>query len=150
MLYDIKINKDKVFDEVGRITATIGASNMDAEGNSLYDIVATTKYDLDLLRQFMEQAFSTLAPAYRQYLACTQETDSDLIIRVDMPDNFNAAFMDGMVRSSFDYMVNSILVLWCGIKAKNEVELYTQKATSNMIDINNKLYSRKPPIRLEP
>lgn len=150
MLHEIKINFVDVSNDVGRLSANIGASSADGEGNPLYDFVATTKYDADLLRKFWWAALPSLTQVFHQFLACTVEEGDTRIYQLNLPGNFNLNVLDSLRTTAHEFMVNSLLAAWCGIKAKSEQEQYAQKAAANMLDIYSKLYTRRPPIRLKP
>jgi hypothetical protein len=150
MLHDVILRLPDIIEKVGRISANVGASRADDKGNSLYDIIATTRYDEQLLRGFWEQSLPSLSQVFSQFLSCLLTEGDSAIFRLDMPGNFNANYLDDMRAATRDFMVNSILASWFGIKAKSEQEQYAQRAAANLLDINNKLYARKAPIRYDP
>ena len=150
MLHDIALDFADIFNEVGRISANVGASSADAEGNALYDFVATTRYDGELLARFRVEALSALTPVFSQFMSCLLSEKEKVIIRLDMPGNFNAQYLEAVRLAARDFMVNAILASWFAIKAKAEQGQYAQKAAANLVDINSKLYVRKAPIRHEP
>ncbi len=150
MLHDVTLDFADIFDQVGRISANVGASSADGEGSVLYDFVATTRYDRELLDRFRVEALSALTPVFSQFMSCLLNGKETVTIRLDLPGNFNVQYLGPVRGAARDFMVNAILASWFGIKAKAEQEQYAQKAAANLADIDAKIYIRRAPIRHEP
>lgn len=150
MIVLIPIKKTTVYEEIAKITSYIGASSVDDAGTPIYDRVATTEYDNELLNPLFESACSSVALAAQRFFVCINSTSDGIDIKLDMPSNYIGDYNYTLVANATNHVICSIIAQWFTVRHKTEVDTYTSKAVQHLNEFSNTLFHRRAPRRTEP
>lgn len=149
MIVIIPIDKASVYEEVAKITAYVGASSVDASGNTLYERVFTTPHNKEMLDGYFVEACGRISLVMKRFLMCVNQTDTGCVIKLDMPSNYIADYNQSVTDNAFRYVVNYIVAQWFMITNQTSAQQYTDAATGQAAELSTKLYVRRAPNRLE-
>lgn len=156
----INILKSSMLNEVGKLTAYVGAKNTDEKGVNTYDKVFATNDDAVLLERFWREAKSDITDKLSRHIITPEKpitiTDDDVDtteqyqIELHLPDNYNTAMIAPLNDEIYNYMANTIISKWFGITNRGDEERYSSYAANSLAKIHsyllrrNTLLTRKP------
>ena len=116
------INKEKVFEEVAKTTAYVGALN------DAYEKVSTVDANEEILSSFAEVAMNDILCAQCAY----NPVADGLSIEVDMPQEYDTAKSEIITRLIFEYIVSVVIWKWLYLMFPEKAVMWEQKATEAM------------------
>lgn len=143
----IQIDKQEVYEEVSKVTAYIGGKNVDANGKTLYDQVFVTDADLAIIERFFNESLDSLRNVLKRFISGGSGVNGTITWELEMPSRFDENLLSSINSSANSFMVNSIIGKWCEITANDKVKEYADNAAALLLDINNKAFFKKKPIR---
>lgn len=75
------------------------------------------------------------------------EADSDIVIQLNLPMNFNEASIDAVTTAMHQYIVNTAIAGWFSLVNPDESEKYIQLASNNYQMLSTAMMSRKRPVK---
>ena len=75
------------------------------------------------------------------------DADSDIIIQLNLPMNFNEASIDAVTTAMHQYIVNTAIAGWFSLVNPDESEKYIQLASNNYQMLSRAMMSRKRPVK---
>lgn len=149
----INILKSSLLNEVGKLTAYVGAKNTDEQGANTYDRVFTTNDDAVLLERFWRESKSDITDKLSRYIITSEDpitvTDDNVDlaeqyqIELSLPDNYNTAMLSPLNDEIYNYMANIIVSKWVGITNRADEERYLSYASNSLAKIHSYLLRRK-------
>lgn len=139
-MMDIKIDKEKVFDNVVMNASIIARDLFDANGNSLYDKVVIRERDKDLLETNFNKAFSVLKTLLRDFM----KEVKDYVITIDNPDN-NGVLAESIEEMANTYMVERLCADWLKLKSPEHAAIYLNESESSLDELKKKVYFKDAP-----
>ena len=139
------VNKSKVLDDVGRMTAYIGQRKVGDVG--AFERISTTDSDNDMLEQFWLAACSA-ATDILKHAVIDSKTSPDYKIVCEVSSLYDFDLTDSINDSLHNFFVTLMASKWCGITSPDDVKRLAEEAAGYAIDVNNKFYHRKMPQRL--
>lgn len=113
-------------------------------------LVEVTDEDMDVVKPIMDAAANTIIKAAGEYISPAEtkfEPDGKVIVVLDMPDNFNEAYISSVRDNMHDYIINNTLCEWFVTIGRDEAAKYAELASANMTAIINGLYARVRPTK---
>ena len=103
-------------------------------------------------------AFATLKMRAAEYIVSAQtsandiqiEADTDLVLTLTMPSNYNQATADAVALACHQYMVNTAIAEWFTITNKADASDYLTLAGANIVQIREAVSKRVRPTRTVP
>lgn len=144
-ILNIEIKKDDVMEEVAKTTAFIGAKKTLEDGKSAYEQVFVKESDKVMLEQYWKDAIGGLCQVWQKWVKEWYDTDGDerYALTLGMPDVYNSANNEAVRKAAFNYMVNWIIMEWCVVANKDEVQMYQDKVASIGMEIKKLLYGKR-------
>lgn len=142
--YELRVNKERVYNEVAKTTSYTGAK-MDDDG--AYDRIFTTAEDKAMLERFWDESKNLLAGSMKELLVEEGETDGVYTLRLRLSSSFNEGLLESMERSMQSFFVMNITAKWYTFTNKEEATSYAAEAASNVDDIRRKAFFKKKPVR---
>lgn len=145
---NVSVSKQKVYAEVGLISAYLGQRKGGADA-SAYERVGVTASDGALLDNYWDMARSMLLEQLWQYADSGDTNDSgdtwtlNLVAR----GRYNTAMTPCLADDARGYIVNYMMSLWCGVCSDGEAQYYLGVAGALLQDMKNKLCSFTRPKR---
>lgn len=121
------INKEKVFEEVAKTTAYVGALN------DAYEKVSTVDANEEILSSFAEVAINDILCALGAY----NPVVSGLSIEVDMPQEYDTAKSEIITRLIFEYIVSVVIWKWLYLMFPEKAVMWEQKAVTALQKIKS-------------
>ena len=87
---------------------------------------------MNLLKQFVEEI---------------NDEDGNINWKLTLSSRFDTKMEPSIIRSATSYLVNSIIGKWCEITAPDKVKEYADNAAALLLDIKDKTFYKKKPIR---
>lgn len=144
----VKVYKERVYDEVAKLTSYIGSKTI-VNGEPLYNKVFTTPEDAELLDRFWEKSVDELIDETRHYFSLRfEENDGAACIVVDLPKDFDLNKESSLSVKAEEYSINRILTEWMSVSAPDQMEVYAIKAQSALDAFKSTLHSRRIPQRI--
>lgn len=144
----VKVSKERVYDEVAKLTSYIG-SKIVIDGQPLYNKVFTTPEDAELLDRFWIASVEELVDTTRHFFSLRfEEADGIACIVVDLPKDFDLNKERSLSTKAEEFCINRILTEWLTISVPDQVELYATKAQSALAIFKSALHSRRIPQRI--
>lgn len=144
MEYKLRINKDKVFDEVSKSSGNAGAKNSD---DAAYARVAIVDADKEMLDKFWAESKWQAALTLGEMLASANESDGVWQVTLNLPQSFKASLMDSIESCLFSFFVTNILAKWYAITNKEDVPSCAASASAYLDSVRQALYVRVRPSR---
>lgn len=152
MKITISILKSSLYNEIGKLTAYVGAKNTDEQGVNTYDQVFTTNDDATLLERFWREAKSDITDKLSRYIITPETTINATDDNIDpaeqyqitliLPDNYNTAMLAPLNDEIYNYMTNIITSKWFGITNRGDEERYLAYASNSFAKIHSYLLRR--------
>ncbi len=149
-----------MLNEVGKLTAYVGAKNTDEKDVNTYDKVFATNDDAVLLERFWREAKSDITDKLSRHIITPEkpititddnvDTTEQYQIELHLPDNYNTAMLAPLNDEIYNYMANTIIYKWFGITNRGDEERYSSYAANSLAKIHsyllrrNTLLTRKP------
>ncbi len=148
----INILKSSLLNEIGKLTAYVGAKNTDEKGVNTYDQVFTTNDDSILLERFWRESKSDITNKLSRYIIVPEEaitiTDDDVDpeeqfqLTISLPENYNTSLLAPLNDEIYNYMANMIVSRWFGITNRGDEERYLNYASRSLEKIHSYLLRR--------
>lgn len=145
--FTLTITKSDIYEEVAKTTAYIGGKNLDKNGKSLYDKVFVTDADLAMIERFFNDSLDSLRNVLKRFISGGSGVDGTITWELEMPSRFDENLLSSINSSANSFMVNSIIGKWCEITANDKVKEYADNAAALLLDIKDKAFYKKKPIR---
>ena len=145
--FTLTITKSDIYEEVAKTTAYIGGKNLDKNGKSLYDQVFVTDADLAMIERFFNDSLDSLRNVLKRFISGGSGVDGTITWELEMPSRFDENLLSSINSSANSFMVNSIIGKWCEITANDKVKEYADNAAALLLDIKDKAFYKKKPIR---
>ena len=145
--FKLTITKSDIYEEVAKTTAYIGGKNLDKNGKSLYDKVFVTDADLAMIERFFNDSLDSLRNVLKRFISGGSGVDGTITWELEMPSRFDENLLSSINSSANSFMVNSIIGKWCEITANDKVKEYADNAAALLLDIKDKAFYKKKPIR---
>ena len=142
--YELRVNKERVYNEVAKTTSYTGAKMDD---DAAYDRIFTTAEDKAMLERFWDESKNLLAGSMKELLVEEGETDGVYTLRLRLSSSFNEGLLESMERSMQSFFVMNITAKWYTFTNKEEATSYAAEAASNVDDIRRKAFFKKKPVR---
>lgn len=145
-MQDVSLNvtKSDVFLEVAKTTAYEGKK--DKDDAKAYERVSTTDSDQTMLDRFFDEAATIATDTLKRFIK-TVANDKGYSVTLSLSSaydtNLNAALQKGL----FSFFVNTIIAKWDKLANKGNVDSYEDEANAALLDIQAKIFYRKPPSR---
>lgn len=143
----ITIKRSDVYEEVAKTTAYIGAKNKLEDGKTAFDQVFVTDADLTMIERFYNESVDALRNALKRFIAGESVEDGSTKWTLEMSSRFDDNLLSSINSSANSFLVNSIIGKWCEITANDKVKEYADNATALLLDIKDKTFYKKKPIR---
>lgn len=143
MEYKLRINKDKVFDEVSKSSGNAGAK----AGDAAYDRVAIVDADKEMLDRFWTESKWQATFVLGKMLVSETESDGVWQVTLNLPQSFKASLMDSIGSCLFSFIVTSILAKWYAIANKEDASSCAASASAYLDSVRQALYVRVRPSR---
>lgn len=109
----------------------------------------------DKILRSVKRAFTNVKTELSEYLSESGLTtdnrlissESDLIISLTMPNNFNEAATTGIAESVHDYIRNTAVADWYLVTNKSDAQDYYALATSSLESVRKSVSKRSRPMR---
>lgn len=142
------ISKSSVFAEVSKITGYTGKNVQgNIENEKLFDLVAATTDEEDLLSTYWNDALETLFDSVKKYGASVSDTSSGRTFTFDLPSNFDSSGTSSIEKTMNLCVINWICAKWFNVSKKDEVEYYEREAGRLLNNLSRLLNARKKPIK---
>lgn len=141
------IEKSDIYEEVAKTTAYIGAKNKMEDGKSSFDQVFVTDADMTMIDRFFNESLDSLRNVLKRFISGGSGADGTINWQLEMPSSFDDNLLESIKSSSNSFLVNSIIGKWCEITANDKVKEYADNAAALLIDIKEKAFFKKKPIR---
>jgi hypothetical protein len=122
MKVNFNIDKAKVFEEVAKSTAYVGALN------DAYEKVSTVDANEEILSSFAEVAINDILCALGAY----NPVADGLSIEVEMPQEYDTAKSEIITRLIFEYIVSVVIWKWLYLMFPEKAVMWEQKAAEAM------------------
>ena len=122
MNVNFNIDKAKVFEEVAKSTAYVGALN------DAYEKIATVDANEEILGSFAETAVNDILCVLGAY----RPVADGLSIEAEMPDGYDASKTVIITRLMFEYIVSVVIWKWLYLMFPEKAVMWEQKATEAM------------------
>lgn len=150
----ITIDKQEVYDEVGRMSAYLGQRRSTAEDASAFDRIELTASDDELLGSYWGEAVGVLCLRLERYLVAKVDgqlaTDTEgegLKLGLAVSSRFNKGMKDTLPSSVKSYIASYILQRWCNVSSPADAEYYAGLAAGFMTEVVGKVCSKTRPTR---
>lgn len=143
----LTIKKSDVYEEVAKTTAYIGAKNKLEDGKSEFDQVFVTDADLTMIERFFNESLDALRNVLKRFISGGSGVDGTITWQLEMPRRFDDNLLSSINSSANSFLVNSIIGKWCEITANDKVKEYVDNAAALLLDIKDKAFFKKKPIR---
>ncbi|MFA6812975.1 MAG: hypothetical protein WCR45_07785 [Bacteroidaceae bacterium] len=148
----LSVAKSAVMNEVAKQTSYIGMKITTADGSNAYDQVFTTNDDYSMLEKYWRESVNATTGNLRKFIKTVSDTpptssvdNTEVFSMVlNMPNRYDNSQTGTIQSSLFNYFVNSITAKWLGVAYKTDAEYYDKYASTNMIEILNKIFYKKP------
>jgi hypothetical protein len=147
--YTIKLHRAEIMFAVSSKAHVLGDALLEADYKAAA-LVEVTDENMDVVRPIMDAAANTVIKAAGEYVSpaeTTFEPDGKVIIVLNMPDNFNEAYINSIRDNMHDYIVNSTVGEWFLTIGREEAAKYSELASANMTAIISGLYARVRPTK---
>lgn len=145
----LTIKKSDVYEEVAKTTAYIGAKNKLEDGKSAFDQVFVTDADLTMIERFFNESLDALRNVLKRFISGGSGVDGTITWQLEMPSRFDDNLLSSINSSANSFLVNSIIGKWCEITANDKVKEYADNAAALLLDIKDKAFFKKKPIRIK-
>lgn len=115
---EIVIDKDKVFLEVAKSTAYVGAATGEMER------VATVDENEEMLLSFLESAYNELLCILAAYDA---QIKDGTVLTMEVPGNFDMAKKGVVERLVFEFVVSTVIWKWLYLVMPEKAVMWEQK-----------------------
>lgn len=129
MKVNFNIDRAKVFEEVAKSTAYVGALN------DAYEKIATVDANEEILGPFAETAVNDILCVLGAYRPVT----SGLSIEVDMPQEYDTAKTEIITRLIFEYIVSVVIWKWLYLMFPEKAVMWEQKAAETMLRMKSNI-----------
>ena len=143
----ITIKRSDVYEEVAKTTAYIGAKNKLEDGKSAFDQVFVTDADLTMIERFFNESLDALRNLLKRFISGGSGVNGTITWQLEMPSRFDDNLLSSINSSANSFLVNSIIWKWCEITANDKVKEYADNAAALLLDIKEKAFFKKKPIR---
>lgn len=141
----LRINKDKVYEEVAKTTSYTG-KKMDDE--HAYERIFTTDEDKDMLERFWSESKNTVCNSLKKVLAEEVENErGEFILLLNLSSSFDENLTASIQGSLFSFFVMNITAKWYTLTNKEEATGYATEAATYVEDILRKAFFKKRPVR---
>lgn len=137
MKVNFNIDKAKVYKEVAKSTAYVGALN------DAYEKVSTVDANEEILSSFAEVAINDILCALGAYKPVANE----LSIEVEMPQEYDTTKTEIITRLIFEYIVSVIIWKWLYLVFPEKAIMWEQKAEVAMRKIKTNINARSGRVR---
>lgn len=151
----LDIGKNNVFDEIGKLTAYVGAKNSDEKGLNTYDRVFTTEDDVVLLERYWREGKSELTELLKPFIRNVDGSGGDVTVdmteryrvTLQLPDGYPLPTIGALNDCLFSFLVNHITAKWFAVTNKGDAEYYAALANNLLTQATQNLYYRVKPIK---
>lgn len=141
----LRIEKEKVYEEVAKTTSYTGKKMDDEDG---YDRVFTTDEDQEMLERFWNESKNTICNALKKVFLDEVETEQgEFRLQLDLSSSFDENLTTTMQSSLFSFFVMNITAKWYTLANKEEATGYATEAVTYVDDIKRKAFFKKRPVR---
>lgn len=137
MKVNFNIDKAKVYEEVAKSTAYVGALN------DAYEKVSTVDANEEILSSFAEVAINDILCALGAYKPVANE----LSIEVEMPQEYDTTKTEIITRLIFEYIVSVVVWKWLFLVFPEKAIMWEQKAEVAMRKIKTNINARGVRVR---
>lgn len=135
------IDKSKVYDDVAKLTAYVGAKKTD---DVSYDIVSTTEENEEMLERFWKESIETLTNALKRFNITSNESGNICTIQLQLSDSYNTLLTNTIQEGLESYLINNIASKWFKITSKDDVTQYATEAGISLDGLMSKILYKKP------
>lgn len=137
MKVNFNIDKAKVYEEVAKSTAYVGALN------DAYEKISTVDANEEILSSFAEVAMNDILCALGAYKPVANE----LSIEVEMPETFDTTKKEIITRLILEYIVSVIIWKWLYLVFPEKAVMWEQKAEVAMRKMKININARSGHVR---
>lgn len=141
----LSLEKQSVYDEVGKTTSYAGAKKSDDAG--AYERIFTTDEDQLMLNRFWDESKTIVADSLKKVFFSENEFDGTYRLELEVSSAFDDSLLDSMQCSLFSFFVMNIVSKWYAFANNKDVESSTTSAVSMLEDIRRKAFYKKKPER---
>ena len=145
--YTLTIEKSDVYEEVAKTTAYIGAKNKLDDGKLAFDQVFVTDADMTMIDRFFNESLDALRNVLKRFISFGSGADGTITWQLEMSSRIEGNLLESIKSSAKSFLVNSIIGKWCEITANDKVKEYADNAAALLLDIKEKAFFKKKPIR---
>ena len=132
MKVNFNIEKAKVYEEVAKSTAYVGALN------DAYEKISTVDANEEILSSFAEVAMNDILCALGAY----KPVSNELSIEVEMPETFDTTKTEIITRLIFEYIVSVVIWKWLFLVFPEKAIMWEQKAEVAMRKMKTNINAR--------
>lgn len=144
--YTLKVDKDKVYNEVALRTAYVGAKTGD---EASYKSIAVTEYDNEMLDRFWNESKHSATHAIGEMLKYEEEDGGIWEVTVSLPQTFNESLLPTIVGGLSNFFITNIAAKWYVITNKADAADTAASAVAILTDVVRALMSRVRPSKPE-
>lgn len=142
-LLQFTIDKNKVYNDVARITSYQGAKATDV---TAYDRMLIVDEDKELLDRYFNESKSQLTTVIKKYFVSDTEANEQYTLNIKVYDNFKDGFIADIQDSLYGFFKESIVAKWYLLTNKEESANSTAQMASILEDILIRLFYKNPPL----
>lgn len=152
---DITISKAQVLDEVTKLTAYTGAKAMTDQDTGVYERIAITDADRDLLERYWAEACASVTEALKRWVIADPGTaighhpdiGENYTARLSLTDQWNMNEQSAVALSLVSYMANLIAGNWFMATAPDKAQGCAAIAGAQLEQAVRSLYYKRAPQR---